>query len=190
MTLVAAQIRVAGAGEVFVAPLGSTAPTDVSTALAPAFVGLGYDSDNGLTISRSMTINSIGAWQTLVPVRRVPTDQAMSVAAEFMQSNPDVAALYMSTSAFTAISGHTGETKASADINPAVVNRAVVFELEDGPIKYRYYIPKAEVSANGDQTASHSAAILYPLMFTAIAPDTGTILFDVFTNDPAMVPAG
>lgn len=189
MTLVAGEIRVAGGGEVFVADVGSPAPVDASAALDVAFTGLGYDSDTGLTISRAMNVTDIGAWQSLSPVRIVPSDQAMSVAAEFMQSNPDVVALYMQTTAFVAVSGaHSAtDTVASADINPDVIERAVVFELVDDGIKYRYYIPKAQVSANGDQTASRTAAILYPLMFTALAPDTGTTLFDVFTNDPVML---
>lgn len=191
MTLIAAQIRVAGGGEVFVAPVGSTAPTDVGTALDAAFIGLGYDSDAGLTISRSTTMTDIPAWQSAVPVRRVASDQTMSVASEFMQSNPDVVPLYMGTGDFTAVTGmHSAtDTKASADINPTAIERAIIFELTDGAVKTRVYIPKADVSPNGDQTASRTAAILYPLMMTALAPDTGTTLYWIFSNDPEMLPS-
>lgn len=192
MTLVAAQIRVAGTGEVYIGDVGTAvAPVDATAALDASWKGLGYDSDNGLTISRSMNVNDIAAWQALVPVRRVPQDQAMSVAGEFMQSSPDVYPLYMATSAFAAVAGINSatDTVATADVNPAIVEKAVVYELVDGSIKYRIYIPKAQVSANGDQTASRTAAVLYPLMFTALAPDTGTDLFQTFTNDPAMLGA-
>ena len=40
-------------GAVFVAPTGTTLPTDATTALGSAFKALGYCSDDGLTNSNS-----------------------------------------------------------------------------------------------------------------------------------------
>lgn len=189
MTLMAAQVRVAGTGEISVAPVGSTPPADASTALDTSFKGLGYDTDNGVTVSRSMNTNDIAAWQSMAPVRRVVQDQAFSLAAEFMQSNPTVASLYLATGAFAATTSVPTDYGAAADVNAAIIERSVVMEYMDGSVKYRVYIPKAQVSANGDQTLSRTAAVLYPLLFTALAPDTGTELFHVYTNDASMAPA-
>lgn len=49
-------------GCVFVAPLGSTLPTDATTALDPAFKSLGYISEDGLTNSPTKTYNKIKAF--------------------------------------------------------------------------------------------------------------------------------
>lgn len=49
-------------GAVFRAPIGTTLPTDATTALAAAFEGMGYVSDDGVTNGNDMTIENINAW--------------------------------------------------------------------------------------------------------------------------------
>ena len=53
-------------GAVFTAPLGTTLPTDATTALASAFVGLGHVSEDGLENSTDMSISTIKEWGGLV----------------------------------------------------------------------------------------------------------------------------
>lgn len=50
------------AGAIYVAPLGSTLPTDATTALDAAFKGLGYVSEDGLTNSTGLEVSKIKAW--------------------------------------------------------------------------------------------------------------------------------
>lgn len=49
-------------GAVYRAPIGTTLPTDATTALASEFVGLGYCSDDGMTNNRDISDGSIKAW--------------------------------------------------------------------------------------------------------------------------------
>ena len=49
-------------GAVYRAPLGTTPPTDATTALDKAFKSLGYISEDGLTNSNSPESDSIPAW--------------------------------------------------------------------------------------------------------------------------------
>ena len=183
MTLAAAQVRVAGNGEISIGVVGTASPpTDASTALGSGWTGLGYNTDAGLTVSRTVNVNDILAWQSQVPVRKVPQDQACSVAGDFMQSNKDVVGLWYATSTF-AVATPSTDMKADASINPALVTKAVCLDWEDGTMLFRLYIPKCQVTANGDQTLTRTGAVTYPLMFSAIAPDSGTTLFTLFTSD-------
>ena len=50
------------AGAVYVAPKGTTLPTDATTALANTFVCLGYVSEDGLKNNNELTVNAIKAW--------------------------------------------------------------------------------------------------------------------------------
>ena|SRR5690349_15227390 len=183
MTLAAAQVRVAANGELSIGVVDTAvAPTDASAALDASWTGLGYNTDSGLTVSRSVNVNDIAAWQSQVPVRKVPADQACSIAGDFMQSNKDVVGLWYATGTF-ALAGAGPDKEATADINPALVTKAVVLDWEDGATLFRLYIPKAQVTANGDQTLTRTGAVTYPLMFAALAPDSGTTLFTLFTSD-------
>lgn len=56
-------------GAVFRAPLGTTIPTDATTALDPAFVCLGYVSEDGLTNNNEMDVSSIKAWGGVIVYR-------------------------------------------------------------------------------------------------------------------------
>ena len=49
-------------GAVFAAPIGTTLPTDATTALDAAFVCLGYVSEDGLTNNNEMDVSAIKAW--------------------------------------------------------------------------------------------------------------------------------
>ena len=49
-------------GAVFVAPIGTTLPTDATTDLASAFANLGYVSEDGLKNAREFDVEKIKAW--------------------------------------------------------------------------------------------------------------------------------
>lgn len=53
-------------GAVFTAPLGTTLPTDATTALDSAFVNLGYVSEDGLSNSNDMNVSTIKEWGGLI----------------------------------------------------------------------------------------------------------------------------
>lgn len=56
-------------GAVFVAPLGTTLPTDATSALGSEFICLGYVSEDGLSNDNSMTVEPIKAWGGIIVYR-------------------------------------------------------------------------------------------------------------------------
>lgn len=56
-------------GAVYVAPIGTTLPTDATTALDTAFVCLGYVSEDGLENNNDMDVSAIKAWGGMIVYR-------------------------------------------------------------------------------------------------------------------------
>lgn len=56
-------------GAVFVAPLGTTLPTDATTALSSAFVCLGHVSEDGVENNNEMDVSEIKAWGGMIVYR-------------------------------------------------------------------------------------------------------------------------
>ena len=57
------------AGAVHVAPLGTTVPTDATSALDPAFKCLGYVSEDGLSNNNELTMEATKAWGGVIVLR-------------------------------------------------------------------------------------------------------------------------
>lgn len=186
MTLVATQVRVAGTGELFIAPVGTAAPTNTSTSLNVAFKGLGYTQEDGVTIGRSTDRTEITAWQSTAPVRYIYNNAGLTIATAMLQSNDDVANLWWGGGSFAT---NTTEFKSDLPTVPTGVQRAVVVEWTDGSVKNRLYVPKAEVTDTGDVTLGRTAATAFQITFTALAPDAGSVMATWFTADANFDPA-
>ena len=74
MALNADNVRVGTTGRIYVAPKGTTAPTDLVSAWAAGWVDLGYMSEDGCEMAIATSVDDIKAWQSLSPIRRVLTD--------------------------------------------------------------------------------------------------------------------
>lgn len=184
MALAASKVRVFGTGELFVAPVGTAAPTTSVIALNAAFLGLGYNTEDGITISRDVSIEDITAWQSITAVRRVASETTFSLAGTFLQSDATVVSLALGTGAFTG----TTDFKADGSTVQGVTERAVVLNFLDGAINYRLYIPRCQVTSDGEVNINRTDAAGYALTFTALAPTSGSVMYTLFTDDVAFTP--
>lgn len=93
-------------GAVFRAPLGTTLPTDATTALDNAFVCLGYVSEDGLENANDMDVSSIKAWGGMIVYRSL-TELNDNFAFTLIESeNADVLkAVYGNNNVTVAASG-------------------------------------------------------------------------------------
>jgi len=84
MTLKPSEVRVAGTGELSLAPVGTALPTDTTTALTTAFKGYGYTTEDGCTLTKSVSRDGIPAWQSITPVRYITTSLEFTVGCTFL----------------------------------------------------------------------------------------------------------
>lgn len=85
--LVAGNVRVAVTGAVYVAPVGTAAPVDADTALNAAFKSLGYLSEDGVSIPRTVETSDIKAWQNSDVVRSSVTSDKFEVKFTMIETN-------------------------------------------------------------------------------------------------------
>lgn len=184
MTLDATEVRVAITGEVYKAPLGSTAPTDATTALAAAFVGLGYVSEDGITESWDDSVDNIVAWQNATTVRSATTESTLTIACMLIQTNAAVLEAFHRGSQVT----EPVASEYQIDVKPITADpSAWVLDVVDGAKLIRIYVGNGEITERGEVVYANGQPIGYPITITAY-PDANGNLMQKFSNDVAWDP--
>lgn len=159
-------------GAVFRAPLGTTLPTDATSALGGAFVEMGYISDNGVTNSNSPSTTKIKAWGGQV-VAIVTTEKPDTFKLTFLEAlNSNVLETVYGEDNVTvdAVNG-TIAVKANADALDDYVY--VIDEVLKGGALKRIVIPAGELSALGDVVYKDDTAIGYEVTLDAMPNSSG-----------------
>lgn len=164
-TRIAEEIVVAANGGVSIAPVGTTLPTTAAGALDAAFIDVGYISEDGVSFSPNVSTESIMAWQSFSPVRKVQTEQAFSIDFTMMQWNKVNMETAFGGGLFTNNGDGTWEYLPPAPGEDAT--RAMVIDGIDGTRNYRIIIPRFSVEDLGDVTFARGE--FSPLEVTAAA---------------------
>ncbi|MFF5455567.1 hypothetical protein ACFY40_30720 [Streptomyces sp. NPDC012950] len=156
-------------GGVLVAPVGSTAPTNATTALDAAFKALGYVGEDGLTEAAERSTDKIKAWGGDV-VKVVQTDYAVTYSLTLIETlNADVLKTVhgsgnVTTTAATVSSGTLHAVKLNSDTLP---RQAFVFEVKDGDARIRIYVPQGQITEVGEVTYSDEDVVSYEVTVEA-----------------------
>lgn len=179
-------VRVGLNGSIFIAPKGTTAPTDLDAAWDPAWVDLGYLSDDGVSMEYSTDSEDINAWQSLSPVRKVLTSVDMTLGFTAIELKTATMTLYFPSATMTDIGGTVH--KLAIPAAPSPDERAIGLEWVDGDIKNRLVIARGEVTERGAITIGRSAAVGLEMTVSAYA-DTAPEIAVWLSNDPAWAAA-
>lgn len=177
-TMNAAQVTVGAAaatGAIFVAPKGTTLPTDATTALANTYVLLGFTSDEGVQISEDSSTESIRAWEGRSNVFTIRSEYTETVSFTPIQCNADVAKLTWgddmvvvgSNGAITA--KHHGRT-----LEPVVI--AIETTPREGIV--RRYCGTFQLTERGEATLDGTQVDGRQLSFTANADTNGVTMYE------------
>jgi hypothetical protein len=186
MTLDSDQIVVAGSGEVYVAPVGSTAPsgaTALSGAWDAAWVGLGYTTEEGVQFSDQPTITDINAWQSQYPVRRIVGTRANDFSFTCLQWNQTTFGLAFGGGTWTEPS--TGIFRFAPPAAGVLDERALGVEWVDGDYTYRLIVPKGIVTGGVEFGLTRTDAAQLPITFSTTPTGVGDPWY-LFTDDPEM----
>lgn len=158
-------------GAVYRAPLGTTLPTDATTALNGAFVDLGYVSEDGVTNSNTIESDDIKAWggDTVLALQTDKTDTFGMTLIETMNENVLKAVFGNVNVTGTFATGLTVKANATEQSEAAWV----IDMVARGNAKHRVVIPSAKISEVGDITYTDSEVAGFEITLTAM-PDSSS----------------
>lgn len=185
----ATEITVGNSGQVYVAPVGSTLPTDPTAAPDAAFFGLGYISEDGVTFSTTPDITDFRAWQSRQAVRRELNQQDLQAGFALTQWNEESVVLAFGGGEITSPS--TGIYRYDfPDPGDALDERAMVVDVQDGDRNMRIVIPRGNITDATETQFRRSEMALLPITFRALQPTDGGPIGYVLFDDAAAFAAG
>lgn len=155
------------AGAIFTAPYETETPTDATTALVAAFLGLGYVSEDGLVNAIETDTESIPAWGGDT-VLMVNTSREETFTFTFIETNENVLSeVYGEDNVTVGLDDEITVVHSNIDRVP----RRYVFEiaLTNKRVK-RIVVPRAQITEVGEVTYADGEAIGYEVTIAAL-PD-------------------
>lgn len=176
------QILVGSNGAVWVAPTGTTLPTDIDSSLDSAFKSLGYLSPQGPEISNGKTTNDIRAWQSFDPIATRVTEATLQVNFELMEwDSKTITLAFGGGSITTTANGHMFEPA-----DPSVVDeRCMIVEVNDGDYTTKFVFKRGFQAENLSARFSRTDPALLPVGFRVLAPDDGSRSYYILSDNPA-----
>ncbi len=154
---------------VYVAPVGTTAPTDAE--VPDTWTTLGWVSEDGVSINPERSIDQLRAWQSPTAIKTVMTEFSITIDMELLQHNPLTLSHYWGQAEPTETSGTvTMNVDVLSDNAPKT---ALVVDTRDGDRIARYVFHKAQVTAVGELSIARGGFQALPVTFTALDPGTG-----------------
>ena len=158
-------------------PVGTAAPTNLTTAFATPWYPLGYASDDGVTVGGDLTVESFVPWQTTIPIRTVITEKTFTVSFTLWQINGPNMALWFDVPAPTVTTGAFNFDVPSSGTQQL---RSLAVDVKDGTAQYRFVLPRATLESRGDMAINRGAMV--PLEVTLSALDYNGIMARVWAS--------
>ncbi|MBC7594529.1 MAG: hypothetical protein H7288_11425 [Kineosporiaceae bacterium] len=177
------EVRVAGSGYLYKAPLGTPIPADSTTAWNAGFSSLGYSTE-GFTMKQDLKTKEVTGWQSLELLRLITTALNRSFSFELQQSNKNTLALAWGGAAIVPNAVSIGT--ATIAITTGVVTTSVAHSLNVGdPVQLQgvtgaaplvagttYYVLTAPTGTTLTLAATVGGALIAP---TAAGTATGIV---------------
>lgn len=166
------ELVVAAHGDVYIAPVGTTLPTNPTAALNAAFRGLGLITEDGVTLSVAPDIESFNAWQRRQPVRRELTGQDITLGFALEQWNAENVKFAYSGGDVSEPSPGIFRYDFPSD-EDSLEERAIVVDWQDGDKSYRIVFSEGNVTEETETQLVRNDLAVLPITFSVNSPTNG-----------------
>lgn len=170
------------------APVGTTLPTLASIAKAgvtldEAFTGNEYVSEDGLTLSPSMSTTNIKDWSGAV-VRKLLEEFDGTLAWTMISTNAESLGVAfgqgnIQTEAATNLHGNQVAAALGAELPE---EQSWVFLMKDGDARIVIVVPKGQVTEVGEVNFQSNAAVGWPVTLSSYPDANGKSIY-IYTDD-------
>jgi hypothetical protein len=169
-----------GLALIWMAPTGSTAPTDATTALAAAWKDMGGQTEAGVTIHQSTSTTEKKFYGSPAVQRTLITDQKYTIDAVFGQVSARTMEVFY-RKALNSITPATTTGVFSTTAGTYVRQLyALVVDMVDGVNHIRYYCPQVEVTSQGDIKIANSETLEFGVTLSAYPDSSGNAIYTYF----------
>jgi hypothetical protein len=183
-------VRIWTGAEVFAAPLGTAAPSNVTSTLNAAYEPIGLiDQDSAIGEEFSSDDTDHYAYGSVF-VRKTSIKQKTQLTMTALENSDLVWSLANPGSESSEAGGIT--TRKNRPKNLGLAIKALVLEKTDGDVISRLFIPRGQITIAGSRSTSDNEMFGTPLLVDILgATDESGAYFSIeLTNDPAAEPAG
>lgn len=185
MAKTSTEVRLAPSGSIYIAPILTAAPTDVTTALPVAWSELGYVDEDGVSITPSIDVGDIRMWQSAAAVKRVLNSVDFDISFVMGQTN-----IATTEAFFLGASWTDDNTTATLDVssNPQISANefAMIIEWEDGEgHKTRFYAARGTISDRDAMKLTRGDATKYGITYKVM--DNSGSLVKILSDIPELL---
>jgi hypothetical protein len=187
MATTPARVTVAGMARLYLAPVGTTFPTNARDAISTSWTEVGLFTPDSLKFTTEPDFEDVEAHQSAYPVRTIQTGDSATVEVDLLEwSSANFIYVYGGGS-ITPIA-LTGPTATHYKFSPPAIGGraevAVLAEITDGTKVYRLAIPRAQQQEGAELELNRTSAAILPLRLKVLGGDIGDPWY-VLTTDSA-----
>lgn len=165
----------------WLAPINTAPPTDVTTPWPAGWVSLGYASEDGPTVSSSTDSTDIRGWQSLGVLRSVITGRTVTVQFQLLEWSAQNLALYWDIDVPTIAADGSFQFDVRSD--QAGQRHSMGVDVKDGENQVRLIFPRVQLNAAGDMQFQRGALAVLDVTFSAL--ETNGMLLQVIGTVPS-----
>lgn len=179
------EVRLAPDGSVYVADVGSTLPANATDTLDSAWLELGYVDEDGVSLTPSVDLTDIMAWQSTTPVKVTLDSTSFEIQFNMMQVNKSTWGLYFFNADWA---NNFGQAKLTLLSNPGSQEKALIVEWRDDEAdQTRLVLPKAVLADRENLQLVRNEAQLTGVTFRAL--DYSGVYGYVHSENPDLLPS-